>query len=87
MTVERWEYDCPFVNPRTGERRVVVVELTPAEREDAIWHFKLRGPNGPGGPKGPIVKGYAWRRAAQSVPSDFVPIVEGIKQRIPPTVH
>lgn len=64
----------------TGERRLVVVELSDAERLDALRALAVR-PGACGGPDGLIVRGYALRRAENIAPAVFHTI--GMPQRRP----
>jgi len=51
----------PMRHPKTGETRLVVVELTDDERRDAIANAGHTG-----GPDGPIVRTYAAHRAEKT---------------------
>ena len=84
---KRWLYECALFNEATGERRLVVVQLSNAERLNALRAFE-RGlamgycsPSGPGGPDGMIVKAYALQRAESIAPAGFHVI--GLPQRRP----
>lgn len=64
-----WRYAVPLLNAATGEQRTVVVTLSDAECADAVRHARRAGRRGPGGHDGPIVRGYAMRRAqAEALP-------------------
>ncbi len=73
------KYLCPFINQVTGERRDVLVHLTPDEVADVERHLVLRGASGPGGRNGPIARGYACRRAAQDRPDGFAIVIEQVQ--------
>jgi len=63
------KYAVTFTNAR-GERRHAVVELTPGEIIDLLWHC-VDGRSA-GHPDGPIANMYAARRAAADMPDEFV---------------
>jgi hypothetical protein len=64
------KYTCPVMNPETGERRVVVVELDDWELDDVQHNFRTASL---------ITRGYVMRRASRLVPG-FDPVVNSIKQ-------
>lgn len=78
-----WKYAVPYVNEKTGERRMIVVELTAEEKRDCTRNLMdPRAHGGPGGPSGPdaIANNYASRRANEQVPPDFLPVYEEIER-------
>jgi hypothetical protein len=81
-----WHYAVPLVNERTGERRLVVVELSEAERADAmqtmLMHpFELQQGDGDGWP--PLVNLYASDRALAGLPPEWsVPCAEIVRIRL-----
>ena len=77
---EPWSYAVQIRNRSTGEVRTVVVELTKAERYDALRHLAMRGENGPGGQTGPIAFGYALQHAAQVAPDGFIVDVDNVER-------
>jgi hypothetical protein len=60
----RWKYAVPMWNEKTGERRIVVVELTPDERSDVLRNY--------GQTDELIVNGYAGRTAERLMPGFWV---------------
>jgi hypothetical protein len=62
-------YSVTFVN-RRGEQRHAIVELTPGEIIDLLWHC-VDGRSA-GHPDGPIANMYAAHRAAMDMPDEFV---------------
>jgi hypothetical protein len=84
-----WKYAVPYVNEKTGERRMIVVELTAEEKRDCTRNLmdpRAHGAHGahgaPGGTSGPdaIANNYASRRANEQVPPDFLPVYEEIER-------
>lgn len=69
LSDQHWVYSVPLVNSETGERRVVLVELSPEERQDALYNLAVN-PNGPGGDRGCIVNSHASWRALRIVGVD-----------------
>lgn len=67
-----WRYSVTWKHATTGEQKRVVVTLSEAERFDALRHWSMRGDQGPGGPCGPIVNGYAMRRASANLDADWI---------------
>jgi hypothetical protein len=62
-TIDKWRYAVPLVNERTGERHVVLVELSDDERADA-----MRMGQGEGWP--PLVNLFASNRALAGLPDE-----------------
>ena len=60
---KRWKYAVPMWNEKTGERRIVVVELSPDERSDVLRNY--------GHTDELIVNGYAGRRAERQMPGHY----------------
>jgi hypothetical protein len=63
------KYEVTFTNAR-GEQRHAVVELTPEEVLDKLWHC-VDG-HSAGHPDGPMANMYAAHRAAMDMPDEFV---------------
>jgi hypothetical protein len=61
---KRWKYAVPMWNEKTGERRIVVVELSPDERSDVLRNY--------GHTDELIVNGYAGRRAEKQMPGFWI---------------
>ena len=61
---KRWKYAVPMWNEKTGERRIVVVELSPDERSDVLRNY--------GQTDELIVNGYAGHRAEKQMPGFWV---------------
>jgi hypothetical protein len=61
---KRWKYAVPMWNEKTGERRIVVVELSRDERSDVLRNY--------GHTDELIVNGYAGHRAERQMPGFWV---------------
>ena len=79
LTDRRWSYAVPIVNQKTGERRMVIVQLTEFERLDLL-QYEAFNPGHTGGPNGPIANSYAMRHADKKAPAGFVPVCDGIER-------
>jgi hypothetical protein len=77
---DRWRLAVPLVNERTGERHVVVVELSDNERNDAI---RLRPSGAEDEPWLPIINLYASSHALAGLSEDWtVPYHEIVRIRL-----
>jgi hypothetical protein len=64
------KYTCQVVNPETGERRVVVVQLDDEEIADARRNYRTENL---------VIRGYAMKHARRSAPG-FDPVPETVTQ-------
>jgi hypothetical protein len=78
MSDDRWTYVVPLVDP-DGERRVIVVTLSPEERASALYNLAVN-PDGPGGDNGCIVRAYAMGHAQSRMRPGATIEVGGIKR-------
>ena len=81
LTDRRWSYAVPIVNQKTGERRMVIVQLTELERLDLL-QYEAFNPGHTGGPNGPIANSYAMRHADKKAPPGFVPVCDEIERMV-----
>jgi hypothetical protein len=77
----RWLYQVPIVNKKTGERRMVIIELTEFQRRQCV-EYEAFYPNHTGGDRGPIARKYALDQADKKTPPGFIPVCDGI-ERVP----
>jgi hypothetical protein len=63
MMSEHWTYAVPMKQPQTGEHRIIVVELTPDERDDVLRNYRTADL---------VENGYAGHRAEKQMPGFWV---------------
>lgn len=80
------QFNCPFINPKTGAESVVVVALTAEEIADVEHQSTHRGL--PPDLDHPLATAYAYHRAVRSIPDGFTELdlaINKIARR--PAVH